>query len=207
MAKANPIAPFPADVDRTAFGHWLSGFTDGEACFWLGYNSSKSMVKAIGKPYRMAWFTIKLRADDAEILRLIQSYFQCGRFVNNMESGCKIPNARPQVGFTVARTPDLHNVIVPHFESFPLRAKKKRDFQIWKRAVAILNSVHSQRRVALRTSHGVRGVHARWSPTLGAEFAALVTLLRVTRKINSTPPVMPPSQPHTTGEPSLFDGC
>jgi hypothetical protein len=188
MAKANPIPPFPADLDRDAFGHWLSGFTDGEACFWVGSNRSASMVKAIGKPYRMAWFTIKLRADDSDILRLIQSYFQCGRFVTNMENGCKVPNARPQVGFTVARVEDLHNVIVPHFDRYPLRAKKARDFQIWKRAVAILHSVKSDRIRSLgkdRTNGHFKGTFAKWSPEQDAEFASLVTLLRETRKLTT----------------------
>jgi hypothetical protein len=31
MVTRDPIEPFPADIDRDAFGHWLSGFTDGES--------------------------------------------------------------------------------------------------------------------------------------------------------------------------------
>src|SRR6185295_12914380 len=39
MPKAyptGPIPPFPPEINRVAFGNWLSGLTDGEGCFFLG---------------------------------------------------------------------------------------------------------------------------------------------------------------------------
>lgn len=186
MATGHLIPPFPSDIGREAFGHWFSGFTDGEGCFWIGHNSTATAIREMGSPYRTGHFTIKLRADDAPILKLAQSFFQCGRFVNDMEKGCKVPNAKPQAGFTVNKVADLHNVIVPHFETYPLRAKKRRDFEIWKRAIAILHTVRTRRRVALRSASGAkwRGIRALWTPEEDSEFASLVVLLRETRKID-----------------------
>ena len=52
---SNSIPPFPADIDRNAFGHWFSGLTDGEGCFY---------AKTVGIHSPEVGYVLALRADD-----------------------------------------------------------------------------------------------------------------------------------------------
>src|SRR5215467_3440298 len=122
-----PVYPaFPDDIDPDAFGHWLSGFTDGEGCFYAGCDGR----------YRRAFFTLALRLDDRPILELTRSFLACGSF--HLREPRK-PTHAPALIFAVRDIHSLWNKIVPHFERYPLRAKKANDFLIWKQAVIILH--------------------------------------------------------------------
>jgi len=138
MTTNNSIPPFPSDIDREYFGAWLSGFTDGEGCFCLFYRTDPrwSGNGRSGKT-PTATFHIKLRSDDTDILLLIRSYLSCG----NIQFGKARPPSKPQTTLHVGRTADLKRVIIPHFERFLLMAKKRADFEVWKRGVELIHSV------------------------------------------------------------------
>lgn len=129
------IPPFPSDINRDYFGAWLSGFTDGEGSFILYLNNN-------AVPY--AKFTIKLRRDDKNILRLIQSYFGCGTLCDTRNTGGRDYSANrcPCTVFNVYSIIDLVNVIIPHFNRFTLLAKKASDFRLFKKAVELIYTVH-----------------------------------------------------------------
>ena len=167
MAKDNLIPPFPADIDRDAFGHWLCGFADGEACFWLGFNSRKR-----GRRTPCCRFLIGLRHDDVAILRLVRSYFGVGRLHFSSRAGkTGRTGAQPTFHYTVTTCADHLHVIVPFFERFPLRSKKARDFPIWRTAVRF--ACERQRR-------GKGMLH--WTDAELGQFAGMVTLLRDQRR-------------------------
>ena len=108
-----------------AFGHWLSGFVDGEGHFGL--------TKQKGRPY-CAYFTIGLRADDGAILEQIQTFLECG----------KIDRERRRHNYRVFNTWDLVSRVTRQFDRFPLRAKKARDFNTWKIAVILIHEIHQR---------------------------------------------------------------
>src|SRR5262245_22266687 len=73
MAARQSIPPFPDDIGREQFGHWVSDFVDGEGRFFLGqYRHSAGYINS------NAFFQLSLRADDLSTLKLIQSYWGCG---------------------------------------------------------------------------------------------------------------------------------
>lgn len=193
MAIANSITPFPSDIDRIEFGHWLSGFTDGEGCFllYLAKNRNRGMRCR-------ARFKIGLRRDDSPVLRTVQSYWGTGS-VTNFRKGT-MPNAKPAVAYAVTSIHDLQNIVIPHFERFPLRAKKRRDFLVWRTGVDLIA------RIGRRTpiSNG-RGRCARWLPEERDAFIALCAQLKMVRKYDfhetpiSTTPI--PRRPNLV----LFD--
>ncbi len=137
MAIKYSITPFPSHIDRNYFGAWLSGFTDGEGCFRL-YLNGKTKTPA-------AKFAISLRRDDIVTLSLIQSYLSCGA----VDLRNPHPPSKPQAVFRIDKISDLATVLVPHFEKFPLFAKKDGDFLLWKRAVNLIYVVN-QRPIKLR---------------------------------------------------------
>ena len=102
------------------FANWFSGFVDGERCFT--YNASKR--------YTTPNFTISLRADDREILEECQRQFG-GRIRQGERLRTRMPGHSPYVEWRINDIQALCGV-VRHFEKYPLRAKKKHDFEIWK---------------------------------------------------------------------------
>ena len=107
---------------------WVSGFIDGEGSFSL---------KIIKRPgYTLGWgvepsFVVCLHAKDLPLLEKIQAFFGVG----NISIGNN--NA---VLYYVSSFLELTNVIIPHFERFPLITKKKADYLLFKSALEIINS-------------------------------------------------------------------
>ena len=108
------------------FGHWLAGFTDGEGCFVIRFQKPK---------YTKCFFSIRLRADDIDILQEIQETLGVGQIRLSKEDG-----HNEVAGWQVCAIGDLIHVLIPLFEKYPLRAKKKRDFAIWSRAVRLIHT-------------------------------------------------------------------
>lgn len=111
----------PWDPCRDA---WLAGFADGEASFNLA---------AVGRPTVggrrriQPRFDIHLRPDDAAVLRSL-----CERFGGRTRLTSNGPHDR--FVWCVASKADLLK-LVTYFDHFPLRAKKARDYAIWREAV------------------------------------------------------------------------
>lgn len=181
MAKANSIQAFPSHIDRVSFGHWLSGFVDGEGCFKLNGRRDCDTMKPACQ------FTIALRADDLSALQDIQSYWQCGQLHFSDNSRCKIPNAKPTACLSVVKLADLAEIVVSHFDAFPLRAKKAADFLIWKEAVSLCRTVTKQKQTYTfrlnksGTRNSFAGISPKWQPDQIARYFELKEQLRSQR--------------------------
>ncbi len=171
-----PNGSFPADEDRHEFGTWLSGFTDGEGCFHLGWIVSKRF-----RPNPNATFVIALRRDDEPILATIQSFWQCGRLYRSHRT---MRGKKNFVSiYSVQRIDELARVIVPHFERFRLRAKKRLDYLIWKEAVNLI--IHRDR----------SGLRRYWKDDEYVRFTSLHDALKEQRQIDAPPSSIPPPLP------------
>lgn len=162
---------FPEQINRDVFGHWLSGFTDGEGCFRLFYYPFE------GRKIPASMFSIRLWADDKEALALIQSYWQCGGLQYNNRTYDEYHDRKPQWTYVVYRTEQLMNIIVPHFERYPLFAKKAHDFSIWKEGIALKYAVHMRP----LTKSGRKGTQPKYTPAELERFALLVESLKQQR--------------------------
>jgi len=140
-----------------SFGAWLSGFSDGEACFHL-----KALKRKGQSTYHFCTtFQILLRADDRGILEEIQKYLKCGtirpyKLKGSDHGGFSV---NPKVVFSVDTLRDNVAHILPQFDRFPLRSKKARDYVLYRRAVLLRVDVTKRKREV-----HVRGQGARqWS--------------------------------------------
>src|SRR5262245_3364484 len=181
MARRNSIqsiAPFPPDIDRDAFGHWLSGFTDGEGCFRL----QLAHITRDGRSYDIAQpnFIICLRDDDTHILELIQSFWRCGslKWYSRRKYTKCINN--PQCHYRITSVEDLENVLIPHFTRYPLRAKKLNDFLIWKEAVLFAAAI-KRRPWVKRPGKGFI-LLPKWTDEEKAHFRSLLVALKQQRR-------------------------
>lgn len=66
------------------------------------------------------WFSIELHGKDINLLNRIKSFFGVGSI--------SIRKRDNQVLYTVSSLNDLINVIIPHFEQYPLITQKQADF-------------------------------------------------------------------------------
>ncbi len=158
------------------FGYWLSGFVDGEGCFYLGWKQSGRGDKRYRAP--LAYFVIVLRDDDAPIVRDVQSYLGVG-FITTISTKRHARNDMPSVRLTVENPDQLANVIIPLFEKYPLRAKKARDFPLWRAGVEFITRIRAE---PLVWEPGARGHTPRWTPDRLAEFQQHIDALKGQRK-------------------------
>jgi hypothetical protein len=166
--------PFPESIDRESFGHWLAGFADGEATFVLRTQRDSHR----GRTNHGALFRITVRDDDSEALGLIRSYWRCGTIHHNDNARSKIRNAKPIVAFGVQKISDLADVVIPHFERYPLRAKKRNDFGVWRLGVELLAKIQSR---PMLPNYGAGGNLPRWTEAERELFRSLSEQLKDSR--------------------------
>ena len=124
------------------FGNWLAGFTAGEGMFEF------LIRKTYGSKYKFRpRYAICLRNDDSPILFEIAKALGCGYVRPNERKGGK---SKPQAVYLCDDIESLYEVIVPLFERYALRAKKARDFAIWKEAIRLMFRITRRRKINTR---------------------------------------------------------
>jgi len=110
-----------------SFGHWFTGLVDGEGCFHARIHIRKDdHVRCL-----VAYFSLKLRADDTPMLEVIRDALGVGHIYKHNEKLSKWP----QADYRVNHRNDLRRTIVPHFDMYPLRSKKARDYEVWREII------------------------------------------------------------------------
>src|SRR3989344_4359281 len=118
-------------------GDYVAGFIDGEGCFFLTYRKETKRTRP-GNPTYFRWsagFAMTLREDDVEILKQIRNTLECGNvyFLNSKDK-----RVGKQAYLGIQNIDDAHNKILPFFKKFPLRAKKRYDFELWTKSLEII---------------------------------------------------------------------
>lgn len=100
---------------KTFNPNWLVGFIDGEGCFDIKF--TKSTTHKLGKQVQLR-FTLTQHERDILLIKNIQEYFACG----------VISNPARSVNFVVNSFKDIHKVIIPFFDKYPLQSTKRLDY-------------------------------------------------------------------------------
>ena len=108
---------------------WFVGFVDGEGSFIIKRNRGQ---------WVSAEFRINMRADDKPILKEIQEELGFGKLYRN------VSRKNPHCEFRVShRKQCLH--LLKIFDQFPLKSRKKNDYQVWRTFVIL----HQSRKKAM----------------------------------------------------------
>ena len=120
------LAIQPRSLENLKLNPWfITGFTDGEACFCMSIPKNKTLK--VGRQVQL-YFQISLHKKDLALLEEIKKYFGVGViYIRQGES----------VLFIVTSRIDL-KLIIEHFENFPLITDKGADFELFKKALKLL---------------------------------------------------------------------
>lgn len=135
-------------------GDYIAGFVDGEGCFALKFIREVKHNRK-NSPEYFYWdaeFAIVLRADDINILFSIQKTLGCGNVNRSLVSN--------MARYSVHVIDQLQDIIIPFFDKYPLKAKKRLDFNLWREAIAIL--IKNQQREVIRGAHQKGFAKVQW---------------------------------------------
>jgi hypothetical protein len=114
---------------------WFSGFLDGEGYFQIAWDKRDNTTRCA--------LTVTLREDDKDIIDEIREKLMCGRVFyiaynharNNGSHSCN------QWRWVVRNVDHCINTIIPLLDRYPLRTKKARDYEIWRKAAFLAHSI------------------------------------------------------------------
>ena len=124
---------------------FITGFCDGESCFYVGV--PKSNKSKIGFNVELI-FTLALHEKDRDILEQIKNYFGVGYITQH---------GKNTLQYRVKSIKDL-NLIVEHFEKYPLITQKLGDFILFKQAWTLVTAKEHLNLEGLRKIVSIRAV-------------------------------------------------
>ena len=108
---------------------WVAGFASGEGSFNISIGEDPNTKTGYKVGLR---FQITQHSRDAEFLKLLVDYFNCGGFYSseNQEIG----------NYIVSNLSDISEKIVPFFEKYPILGNKELDFSDFYKALNLIKN-------------------------------------------------------------------
>jgi hypothetical protein len=114
------------DSDNTKLNPWfVTGFSDGESCFIISVQ--KNLKMKTGWEVR-ACFSLGLHPRDQRLIEQLQSFFGVG----------KVFLSKNAVAYKVSSLKEIEEVIIPHFNKYPLITQKQADFELFKVVIGLM---------------------------------------------------------------------
>lgn len=107
---------------------FITGFVDAEGCF------SVAIRKKSNSPswYCEARLAISLHVNDLEVLQRIQSYFD--------GKGSIVKHGKESLQYVITSIEQITNVVLPHFDKYPLKTQKLADYLLFKDVVELIRN-------------------------------------------------------------------
>lgn len=118
----------PVEISES-YGAWLSGFVDGEACFYAGHHPGGGVFTC---------FKIALRRDDKAVLLEIRDALGFGRVRDTRNKTTLL------AAYEVTSRAECL-AIAGIFRKYPLRSKKAEDWLLWESVVSYCFNTYNPR--------------------------------------------------------------
>jgi hypothetical protein len=132
--------------------HYVTGFTDGEGCFYVEISKNPLRVQT-GYGVRVK-FQFGLHKKDRALLESIQTYFGGVGYI--------IKQTEDSFQYTITSFKDL-TVVLNHFESYPLKTQKQADFLLFK---SVLDLMSRKEHLTIKGLHEIVAIRASRPPHL-----------------------------------------
>ena len=128
----------------------VTGFVDGEGCFFVGINEHSDMKTGVQV---LPEFTVVQHERDVQLLFALKEFFGCGVVRTNHGD---------RMAFRVRGKEHLLQRVVPFFVEHPLKSKKRVDFEKFRRVLLKMeagdhltaNGVEEIREIASQMNRG-----------------------------------------------------
>ena len=107
---------------------WITGFVDGEGCFYVGVNRHPDMATGYQV---LPEFTVVQHERDIQVLYALKRHFGCGVVRKNHGD---------RMCYRVRGVQHLLECIVPFFVKHPLKTKKRISFQKFRRILLMMEA-------------------------------------------------------------------
>jgi hypothetical protein len=129
---------------------WITGFVDGEGCFYVGINPHAEMTSGFQV---LPEFTVVQHRRDVQVLHALKAYFGCG--VVRVNHG-------DRMAYRVRSLSHLAERVVPFFVKHPLKTRKNVDFKKFRHVVLLMEAgrhltpegIEEIRRIAAEMNRG-----------------------------------------------------
>jgi hypothetical protein len=129
---------------------WITGFVDGEGCFYVGINLHAEMTSGFQV---LPEFTVVQHRRDVQVLHALKAYFGCG--VVRVNHG-------DRMAYRVRSLSHLAERVVPFFVKHPLKTRKNVDFKKFRHVVLLMEAgrhltpegIEEIRRIAAEMNRG-----------------------------------------------------
>ena len=105
---------------------WITGFVDGEGCFHVAVNRQATMKTGYQV---LPEFTVVQHERDAQVLHALKAHFGCGVVRTNHDD---------RMAYRVRSAEHLLERIVPFFVKYPLKTRKRVDFEKFRDVLAMM---------------------------------------------------------------------
>ncbi len=105
---------------------WITGFVDGEGCFHVAVNRQATMKTGYQV---LPEFTVVQHERDAQVLHALKAHFGCGVVRTNHGD---------RMAYRVRSAEHLLERIVPFFVKYPLKTRKRVDFEKFRDVLAMM---------------------------------------------------------------------
>jgi len=121
--------------------HFIAGYVSGEGSFFVSLQRNAAYKT---NTQVVCGFSIKVRADDRELIDLI---WQALDFAGNVheisaeryryeyDAGIRRNDA---VMYIVRKRSDLLDHVIPFFDTYPLRGRKRENYELWKQVLDLV---------------------------------------------------------------------
>ena len=145
---------------------FITGFTDGEGNFLISV--TKNNKSSIG--FKVAlFFSIGIHVKDKSLLQKIRNLLSVGTIYKLGEQSIQLK---------VFSVKDL-NIIINHFDKFPLKTKKRSEYELWKQVFNIIKNKEHLTKEGLLKILAIKASMSRGlNPELKAAYTDIVPVIR-----------------------------
>jgi hypothetical protein len=119
-------------------GQFIAGLVTGEGCFFITLQMNHGAKWQV-----TCGFSIRMRADDRELVKMVwQALNFSGNIFDVLTKRYQYQwdsiRRHDSVGLQIRSVKELVQCVIPFFERYPLRGQKRRNYELWKEAVQIM---------------------------------------------------------------------